>query len=784
MNVSKTGTSGANGAAGSQDAPNGGPGVAGGVADAMNVSDNAAIEGAFATGGQGGAGGAGYRSGVAAGGAGGNGGAGGQASADTSTTTAVTSTPTRVAANAIAVGGAGGAGGAPGASATGFSADGGNGGAGGSASAYASAAGGATSVARNPATVGATVTATGGAGGNAVTRASGGAGGAALLNNDVVATAHDESVELSQTATGGAGGSVMYRGAGGIGGAASSDLAYNDSGNAADTGLTGLDLVLSATGGMGGGGTVGGVSGGNAIMDASIITMADRTGPQAEFFAVGGAGGALTAPSAQIAGTGGSANVSVSFDAMQNSTFVEAFISGGSGGNAVGPAAIAGKGGSASATISTSGDYAAEAILYVGGGSGGVGTGGARGGDGANAVSTNAVSGSLTVGGTLTLTDVATGGSGGSSDTGIGGKGGNATASLVINDPSLTSSITADIEGHGATGGIGGAGDGRNGDSTANLVLNIAGAGSGITRAEGNSSPGQPGTAVAQTTVISPAEAYATADATGTDYGGGFGTAAASATMGDTRQGDAVASAALDNFQGHGALEYLEASDSGIITFTQEGISFTQTSVANAQVGGTALPLDTKAEDVANAVALPAASDVAAVFAANPVIGASFGATPAIFSQAQIGGGLAESGGGDTSNIAVQTSIDVNSLKSHSGEVQLGLFGGFASTAGLTGVTLTVINGQYQTLFSDTINSGDIGAEAAALFTDTAIDLGKLPSSGEFSITVNLQVFTQFQNGADFNGNFILGEATAATAEPKLASSHPSDTLFVMTHAQ
>ena len=102
----------------------------------------------------------------------------------------------------------------------------------------------------------------------------------------------------------------------------------------------------------------------------------------------------------------------------------------------------------------------------------------------------NAVHG-FTVGGSLTLSQVATAGSGGGSDTGKGGKGGAATSDLTFNDTLKAAEESANLTATAwAQGGAGGAEPtaalgGIGGAATASLILTGAGNVNGASNAYG-----------------------------------------------------------------------------------------------------------------------------------------------------------------------------------------------------------------------------------------------------------------------------------------------------------
>ncbi|KQQ40333.1 hypothetical protein ASF61_06075 [Duganella sp. Leaf126] len=271
---------------------------------------------------------------------------------------------------------------------------------------------------------------------------------------------------------------------------------------------------LSVTGGRGGDGGMGGPgsdefgngsgtggSGGRGG-NASATTL-DLTG-YAGASALGGDGGHAGSspgyfnftpanPAYGNGGSGGAAVSSARTSAVGNATAL-AEATGGIGGNANGGAGgYAGVGGAASAAASASsltGNVGASAVAT--GGAGGNGTDVAwRGGRGGNATLTNAVRGT-TVGGTVTLSQRATGGQGGNDAVStippyqeLTGdvRGGRAVSTLVLDDAGA-SALTLDIASIGGAGGtptsFAGVSNGDGGAATSSLTLTSARSGSRI----------------------------------------------------------------------------------------------------------------------------------------------------------------------------------------------------------------------------------------------------------------------------------------------------------------
>ncbi|WP_419728005.1 Hint domain-containing protein [Lichenicola sp.] len=260
--------------------------------------------------------------------------------------------------------------------------------------------------------------------------------------------------ENSATASGGQGGQGgdglvpgSNAGAGGAAGTASASATTS----VASTSLT--EAFATATGGDGGGAGQPGSTGlGNSGTDGAASTGASAVDVNAE-------GGAL----ASASGTGGDGGSSTPDDAFSTGIYLGGAHVGGNGAAATGT------------TASATGTTFADAAVRQTGGSGGSGT---TGGNGAASSLTNAVSGSTTEAGTLTLTQLAFGGSGGQSKAEAGGTGGGASSSLTLNDAtSATPSalVNADIEATAGSGGLGITGAALGGSATA--AAGITGAG-------------------------------------------------------------------------------------------------------------------------------------------------------------------------------------------------------------------------------------------------------------------------------------------------------------------
>jgi HYR domain len=357
------------------------------------------------------------------GGFGGSGGIGGSGGAAIGAQSSATSTATigRTYARSIETGGMGGTGFGPG------NRLGAHGGAGGAASGSTAFAAGYSAVAL--------VQQTGGAGGIGLSEASGGTGGNSTLSGAVSGQTGGGYLELLQTATGGAGGD-SHGADGGRGGLASSTFTFNDTTNAIASSF--IKGVSAAYGGKGGKSFVDFSNGaGNGGVGAGASATIDLTGTnivKTYADAVGGAGGV-------------------------------GYGSGHSGGN----------GGNASASHSFASGHSARAAAYQRGGSGGGGGGGANGGAGAASILSNAVSG-LSMGGYLTLNQVAVGGAGGYSIDGIAGAGGAARSTFSFDD-GFSPVAASSLYGRGiARGGAGGNGSyGGAGGGAAYALVDVTG---------------------------------------------------------------------------------------------------------------------------------------------------------------------------------------------------------------------------------------------------------------------------------------------------------------------
>ncbi len=331
------------------------------------------------------------------------------------------------------------------------------GGAGGAASGSAAYASGYTA--------NASVLQTGGAGGGGYS--GGGAGADSTLTNAVSGKTTGGYLTLSQTATGGAGG-YSRAGTAGAGGNAYSTLAFDDTANpVAAVVFTGNSTAHGGAGGTGKYGASGGVGGGafaRAVMVGTGETSAHAT-------ATGGTGGAA-GPAGANGGAGGEAKGAQALMAVATGMGVAgADETGGTGGKGYGVGHAGGAGGAATGSLAFAAGYSASVGLVQTGGDGGAGAAGADGGAGGDSkvvgrtggiisVGTHAnppaegVSGQ-TYGGSLDLSQTATGGAGGYSSTGVGGRGGDALSSFSFDD---TKNAVAASSIYGRNKAVGGAG--------------------------------------------------------------------------------------------------------------------------------------------------------------------------------------------------------------------------------------------------------------------------------------------------------------------------------------
>ena len=242
-------------------------------------------------------------------------------------------------------------------------------------------------------------------------------------------------------------------------------------------------------------------------------------------------------------------------------------------------------------------------------------------------------------------------------------------------------------------------------------------------------------------------DAYATADAGGSDTAGAKATATAigdgtggtvQATASSTPQGQTTRAPTLIN-----SIQALASAEVGT----------SATAFAETLYGAAVPAFDSTDAAVGTGVAAPDAADTNPVLAANGAINTAFGASPSFFSMGEVGGGHASAAGGaESSTASVTTAINLADPGA-SGNLVFGLYGGAAVGSGVTGVTLTV-TGNGATYLNEAFGSG---AAAQAGFTDQAFNFGALGSSGVLDLVVSLTVQTD-QSGSGFYGDFVAGD--------------------------
>jgi hypothetical protein len=298
----------------------------------------------------------------------------------------------------------------------------------------------ATGVSTGGGSVNVTATQRGGNGGDGYDGAVGGAGADSDLV-DIVTGSTSGNLTLTQTAVGGAGGTARDSAStAGTAGDATSSLTANNSDGGNVTGTSNAD------GGAGGGatGTANTTDGTDGGAAAAAIALSDTGNVTANAIADGGSGGGTVDGDA---GDGGSATLGVGLVGVT--------------GNSIGGGAV-----SVSGTAN--------------GGNGGSASGAGNAGDGASTSLTNQVDGDST--GTLTLTQVATGGNSGSVYDGVNGTAGDAFSSL--SKSSTTSSLlTVDARATGGNGGSRNSATGKAADGGAATSVSIAENSAGEARA-------------------------------------------------------------------------------------------------------------------------------------------------------------------------------------------------------------------------------------------------------------------------------------------------------------
>jgi hypothetical protein len=278
------------------------------------------------------------------------------------------------------------------------------------------------------------------------------------------------------------------------------------------------------------------------------------------------------------------------------------------------------------------------------------------------------------------------------------------------------------------------------------------------------------------------------ADSSSTDANGGAATALADATSGNGASASASANAGQGAGTGLGGAALATAEASGTNTsgltssaLTSEAsaqlitrlsasgsasINGSSESASSAKYGGAAPTSVTNVQSISQIVGDPSASAGDAVLNANPNISAGFGASPSFSAIGELGGSHTPLGtAGEVSTSSV--SFTLNQADIPSGEsLELGLYNGDELDAsGVTGISLTV-TGNGTNLLSSPIN-------LASQFTDDAIDLGVLGTSGTLDVVLTLTVDTDAA-GAGFFADLLLGDPRTSAFASTL-SLHPAN---------
>jgi hypothetical protein len=218
-------------------------------------------------------------------------------------------------------------------------------------------------------------------------------------------------------------------------------------------------------------------------------------------------------------------------------------------------------------------------------------------------------------------------------------------------------------------------------------------------------------------------------------------TANGGAAYGSSMDGSGGAAMALATAEGSGASGSLtshaatsEASTQPITNLSASGsasINSSSESESSAKYGGAAPTSVTDVQSISQIVGDPSALAGDAALNANADIKSGFGASPSFYAIGELGGSYTASGtGGEVSTSSV--SFTLNQAGISSGEsLEFGLCNGDeVDTSGVTGISLTV-RGNRTNLLSEPINS-------ASQFTDNAVDLGPLGTSGTLYVDLTL----------------------------------------------
>jgi hypothetical protein len=604
----------------------------------------------------------------------------------------------------------------------------------------------------------------GGNGGIAEGTGIGGDGASARQTNAVWGSTQGGNLMLTQSDYGGNGGAGEHE-AGGDGGNAASLLNLDDLLQPVASQSKIIDATANAHGGAGGG-DLGSAGAANANID---ITGGAAGQVIASANAFGGSGGAIS----YLAPGSGAAGASATSTAAASGGNVAALAGsyGGNGGIGDGPGFAGGTGGVATAAATASGLLNVGAGAVVVGGNGGTGDNAADGGAGASENLSNAVGVTGPVNQLTYLNEAAIGGNGGATYLGIGGDGGDADAAV-----NATFTDNADLSiGVTATGGDGGSGNSGAGlAGNASASSDVSGTGfllNGVFAQSGETHGSVAGAATA------------TASSTGTLI---HSTARADSAGDPTQGGTAIATDSgtdTGNLTGHPQAGYLSAEATSGPGYSASHLVISGDAVAQVGVyqtngqaqaevtqGNEGAGFTTSLSSVTAAVLAPAvnAAPVAQDFVANPVIAAAFGADPTLFAVGEIGGApQASSSAWESSNGTFTVQINPSQLPS-SGELVLGLFGGQSFGSNVNAVYFSAStgpNGQGST-FTLNYAGPDAGAQAAASFTDNAIDLAPLFNSAEvteYGLDITLIVSTDGLNSGFFGG-FVLGDAPTENA--------------------
>jgi hypothetical protein len=350
---------------------------------------------------------------------------------------------------------------------------------------------------------------------------------------------------------------------------------------------------------------------------------------------------------------------------------------------------------------------------------------------------TNVVSGSTT-GGTLTLTQIATGGAGGG---GLGGIGGAATSSLTFDDVTANtrhaSSVTGTVGAYGGAGGSEGTGQAAGGVAIASLTLigahNVTASSTATGGAGGISSASR-------------------ASATAIGQGAHGGTVSAIATgQGASGTADATASTSLS-----GTLVTAVASQASA-PVAGKSTSLAWAAIGRGKISAPAFVTD---QSEAQITAEPTSADVKSILTANPNISKAFSTTPTYFGIGELGGAhsasssafLAETG-------SVQMTVNLTKAGTLH-DLLIGFYGGTAlgniASDPAFSVTLDVnING------ADNKNTFTTVSAANAFFQNNAVDYGAL-SGTSLQLDISLSITeSATSNGYDFG--MLIGDPPPAS---------------------